>query len=305
MKFLDLLEATASKVDSGLLTEAKENIIFVNKTSILLFDLADDDRLEIKVNSMSPEYKTIKDVINDKENVFVAFNDMPNYLYSRILICKFNKQLKTLENIMSLEIKSFVKIVRQGETFEKADEDLKKYFKEGYKALKYMLEKPDEYFTEPITKKLKAEIHKRPDGSLEGIRFYTSFAMYVIQPGGSDRLGSIKVNGDIRGESKFYTFLNKDLGEVKEIIEASKKAKNVDLKGLLVAYEPEQILSQMRSKYAKDIDTNFVLGRIDNNGISNSLIEKLKSLGIEVSTGVPSLTKKGDNLIYTLAFKLK
>ena len=61
MKFLDLLEATASKVDSGLLTEAKENIIFVNKTSNLLFDLADDDRLEIKVNSMSPEYKTIKD----------------------------------------------------------------------------------------------------------------------------------------------------------------------------------------------------------------------------------------------------
>ena len=50
MNFLDLLEATASKVDSSLLIEAKENIVFINKTSNLLFDLADVDRLAIEVN---------------------------------------------------------------------------------------------------------------------------------------------------------------------------------------------------------------------------------------------------------------
>ena len=303
MKFLDLLESTASKVDSSLLTEAKENIVFINKTSNLLFDLA-DDRLGIEVNG-TPGYKTVKDIINDKENIFVVFNDSSVNYNRQIQVYKLNKQTRDFERVMYLKINAFIDIVRIGEMFEKADKDLKKYFKEGYKALKGILEDPDKYFTEPIIKKLNANIVKKPDGSLDDIRFRTSFAEYYLFPGDRYKFGTISVKEPLHGIEGLYTFLNSNFEDVSEQIEEAKKAKDVDFKGLLVSYDHNQILSQVLSKYAKDIDTNFVLGRIDNNGISNSLIEKFSSLGIEVSTGVPSLAKKGGNLIYSLSFKLK
>ena len=304
MNFLDLLESTASKVDSSLLTEAKENIVFINKTSNLLFDLADVDRLAIEVNG-TPGYKTIKDIVNDKENTFVVFNDSSVNFNRQIQVYKLNKQTRTFERVMYLKIDSFIDRVRQGEMFEKADKDLKKYFKEGYKALKGILEDPDKYFTESIIKKLNANIVKKPNGDLDEVRFSTSFAEYYLFPGDKYKFGTIDVKEPLHGIAGLYTFLNNNMEDVKEIIEVSKKAKDVDFKGLLVSYDHNQILSQVLSKYAKDIDTNYVLGRIDNNSISNSLVEKFSSLGIEANIGAPSLVKKGSNLIYSLSFKLK